>query len=285
MTLQCVILAGGLGTRMRPVTESVPKALLPVSGRPFVDWQLRLLAARGVRRVVLSIGYRGDMVRDHVGDGSRFGVDVSWVDEGAELRGTGGALRLALDGRALEDEFFVLYGDSYLPVPLGDVEEAWRGSGMPALMTVMRNEGRWDASNVVYRDGRVLLYDKAASPEEQAQMRWIDYGLSVLTREVVGERFRAGEVADLADLMRDLSRAGRLAGFEATERFYEIGSPAGLQDLESYLAGESWGPTQTDQPSGRPSPPIGKPRGGPGPGDHSGLLLELSKESEKWRRE
>jgi MurNAc alpha-1-phosphate uridylyltransferase len=238
MTLPCVILAGGLGTRMRPVTQSIPKALLPVSGRPFVDWQLRRLAAEGVQRVVLSIGYRGNLLRDHVGDGARFGLAVSWVDEGDQLRGTGGALRLALDRRALEDEFFVLYGDSYLPIPMQDVEEAWRGSGMPALMTVMRNEGRWDASNVVYGDGRVLLYDKAPSPQERARMRWIDYGLSVLTREVVGDRFGAGEVADLAELMRDLSRAGRLAGFEATERFYEVGSPGGLRDLESYLAGE-----------------------------------------------
>src|SRR5919197_6751225 len=97
MSLQCVILAGGLGTRMRPATEAIPKALVPVLGSPFADWQLRLLASRGVERVVYSVGYRGDMLRDHVGDGSCFGLQVAWVDEGDDLRGTGGALRLAPD--------------------------------------------------------------------------------------------------------------------------------------------------------------------------------------------
>jgi NDP-sugar pyrophosphorylase family protein len=221
---------------MRPLTESIPKALVPVAGRPFVDWQLRLLAARGVRQVVFSIGYRGDLLRDHVGDGSRLGVTVTWVDEGEELRGTGGAVRLALDRGAVEDEFFVLYGDSYLPVGMHGVEEAWRRSGLPALMTVMRNEGQWDTSNVIYGDGCVLLYDKSPPPERRADMRWIDYGLSVLTREVVTARIEAGQVVDLADLLRDLSRTRQLAGFEVTERFYEVGSAGGVRDLESYLA-------------------------------------------------
>src|SRR2546423_10740605 len=139
MNLQCVILAGGLGTRMRPETGTIPKALVSVHGAPFADWQLRHLAAQGVERVVYSIGYRGDMLRDHVGDGSGFGLQVTWVDEGSDLRGTGGALRLALDGGALDDAFFVLYGDSYLPVSMARVADAWRFGGVPALMTGMRH--------------------------------------------------------------------------------------------------------------------------------------------------
>jgi NDP-sugar pyrophosphorylase family protein len=233
--LQCVVLAGGAGTRMRPHTETVPKALLPVLGRPFADWQLRLLAAGGVERLLYSVGYKGEMIHDFIGDGSRWGLRVSYVDEGERLRGTGGALRLALDEGALDDEFFVLYGDSYLPTDLRAVEQAWRRAQQPALMTVYRNDDRWDESNAIYADGRVILYDKSRPANRVAQMRWIDYGLSVLSQPCV-ERIPAGELVDLADLLHDLSTQGQLAGFEVTERFYEAGSPIGVRDLERYLS-------------------------------------------------
>lgn len=232
--LQCVILAGGIGTRMRPATEEMPKALIPVLERPFCDWQLELLAEQGVERVLYSVGYKGEMLRDHVGDGGRFGLRVSYVDEGSELRGTGGALRLALDEGALEEAFFVLYGDSYLPVDMAAIQAAWEATDDPALMTVFRNDGQWDTSNAIYADRKVVLYDKDRPAEQVAQMHWIDYGLSVLTREVV-ERVPGNSVSDLADLTRELSREGSLAGYEVTQRFYEAGSPDGLADLETYL--------------------------------------------------
>ncbi len=234
--LQCVVLAGGIGTRMRPQTEEMPKALLPVLGRPFADWQLELLAKQGIERVLYSVGYRGEMIRDHVGDGSRWGLEINYVDEGHQLRGTGGALRLALDLGELEEAFFVLYGDSYLPVDLGAVERAWEQTPLPALMTVFRNDGQWDASNAIYDDGRVVLYDKDRPADRVEEMHWIDYGLSILTREVVAQ-VPGREPADLADLMRGLSREGQLAGFEVSERFYEAGTPEGLRDLERYLSG------------------------------------------------
>src|SRR5512133_925806 len=234
--LQCVILAGGIGTRMRPETERIPKALLPVLGRPFADWQLKLLGARGIERVLYSVGYRGEMIRDHIGDGDRFGLDVKYVDEGEHLRGTGGALRLAYDLGELEEAFFVLYGDSYLPIDYAAVERAWEETPLSALMTVLRNEGRWDASNAIYADGRVVLYDKSRPADRVEEMRWIDYGLSVLSRDPIGDRCVPGAVSDLAELMRDLSRDGQLAGFEVSERFYEAGSPEGLADLERYLS-------------------------------------------------
>ena len=236
MTLQCVILAGGLGTRMRPVTETIPKALVPVLGVPFVDWQLQLLAGQGIDRVLLSVGYRGDMLRQHLGDGSRFGLRLTWIDEGCDLRGTGGALRLALDAGALEDDFFVLYGDSYLPIAMADVERAWQRCHGRALMTVMRNEGRWDASNVILSEERVVLYDKSRPARRRREMRWIDYGLSILTADVIARRTSSGSSADLADILRELSVEGTLAAFEVAERFYEAGSPDGLADLEAYLS-------------------------------------------------
>lgn len=235
MPLQCVILAGGLGTRMRPFTESLPKALLPVRGVPFADWQLAQLARQGIERVVYSVGYLGWMLKEHIGDGSRFDLSVAWVDEADQLRGTGGALRLALDQGALDDAFLVLYGDSYLPVAVPEVERAWECCDMPALMTVMRNEERWDASNAIFVDGRVVLYDKRRPRTRIDEMRWIDYGLSILTSRVVASRIEPDAVADLADLYHDLSIEGRLAGFEVSERFYEIGTADGLADLEAHL--------------------------------------------------
>jgi len=235
--LQCVILAGGIGIRLRPLTEETPKALLPVRGRPFADWQLRLLAEQGVERVLYSIGYRGEMIREFVGDGERWGLEVGYVDEGDELRGTGGALRLALDEGALEEAFFVLSGDSYLPAELRPIESAWEETELPALMTVFRNEDQWDRSNAIYQDGQVVLFDKDRPPDRADEMHWIDYGLSALSCEVIAERVPpdAG-VTDLADLMRELSREGKLAGFEVSERFYEAGSREGLRELEQYLA-------------------------------------------------
>ena len=230
--MQCVILAGGLGTRMRPFTQTVPKALLDVAGRPFADHQLELLSDQGFTDVVFSVGYLGDMIRDHVGTGRRWGLHVSYVDEGARLRGTAGALRLAIEHGVVADQFAVLYGDSYLPIDVEPVADAFTRGGMPALMTVLHNRNRWDASNVAYADGMVLRYEKGV---DDPAMEYIDYGLGWWERFAIEERVEPGRVSDLADLYRDLSRQGLLAGYEVHERFYEIGSPAGLAELEARM--------------------------------------------------
>jgi MurNAc alpha-1-phosphate uridylyltransferase len=232
--VQSVILAGGLGTRMWPEARAVPKTLLPVAGRPFADWQLEWLAAAGVTSVVYCIGYLGDQVRDHVGDGATYGLTVSYVDEGERLRGTAGALRLALDQDELDETFLVLYGDSWLQVDPADVFATARASELPALMTVFRNDGRFDASNVEYAEGRVVRYEKGLEVTPPA-MRWIDYGLSAFSRDLIATRVAAGEVADLAPLCTALAAEGRLAGYLVSERFYEIGSPRGLAEAEALL--------------------------------------------------
>lgn len=231
--LPCVILAGGLGTRMRPLTDHIPKSLLPVLGRPFAELQLEWLAGQGVEHVVYSIGYRADMIRAALGSGERFKLLLDYVDEGEDLRGSGGALRLALDRRALPTEFFVMYGDSYLSVDLRAVEQRWRACAKPALMTVLRNAGQWDRSNVVFHDGEVF-YDKRAA-DDTPGMDWIDYGLSVVRADTIGTWLPPGGRGDLGDLFHELSKRGDLAGFEVSERFYEIGSAAGLAELEQHL--------------------------------------------------
>ena len=233
--MQCLILAGGLATRMRPLTERIPKALIPAAGRPFVDHQLVHLATHGVSDVVLSIGHHGETLRAHVGDGARFGLRVRYVDEGSELRGTAGALRLALDEGVLEETFLVTYGDSFLPVDFAGVHAAFLAAGKPALMTVFRNEGRWDTSNVIFDGRMVTLYDKQRRSRPAAEFTFIDYGLSAIERRIVAGEIPAGVKADLADLFFALSPRGELAGLEVHERFYEIGSPVGLEDFERWL--------------------------------------------------
>ena len=233
--MQCVILAGGLATRMRPLTDRIPKALIPVEGRPFVDHQLGWLAGHGVTDVVLSIGYRGDEIRAHVGHQTDLGLRVRYVDEGSDLRGTAGALRLALHEGALEERFLVTYGDSFLPIDFGVVFRAFADCGAPALMTVFRNQDRWDESNVVFDGGRLILYDKRRRTRPAADFTHIDYGLSALDRRTIADDTTAGTKADLADLFFTLSRRGDLAGLEVSERFYEIGSPAGLEDFAAWV--------------------------------------------------
>jgi NDP-sugar pyrophosphorylase family protein len=219
---------------MRPLTETVPKTLLTVNGMSFAHYQLEWLARQGITHVVYSIAHFGQMVRDFVGDGSRWGLRVRYVDEGETLLGTAGALRLALDCHELDEHFCILYGDSYLRM---DLRAAWRcyeASGKPALMTVLRNEGQWDVSNVEFRNGELVLYDKRPGPH-RGRMRYIDYGLSIATRSAIEEMAPSGAKADLADVFHTLSALGRLAGFEVSDRFYEIGSPQGLADLEQFL--------------------------------------------------
>lgn len=155
---------------------------------------------------------------------------IRWVDEGEKLRGTGGALRFAFEQGVLDESFLVIYGDSFLPVRFAPVWQAFEASRQPALMTVLRNEGRWDKSNAVYQDGRVLLYDKQQSPD----MRYIDYGLLAFSRHLFADE--TAEVFDLASLLTQLSRTRQLAGYEVSERFYEVGSASGLIDLDRYLA-------------------------------------------------
>ena len=222
------ILAGGLATRLRPITEKIPKSLVPVAGRPILAHQLEMLHAQGIRRAVLCIGFLGEMIQREFG-AEACGVKLDYSFDGEKLLGTGGAIRRALP--KLGNEFFILYGDSYLPIPYGPVAEFFQQSGKPGLMTVYHNEGRYDTSNVVFRDGEIAVYDKKKrSPE----MRHIDYGLSLFKASVF-EAYAADQAFDLAEVMGKLVREKQLAGYEVQERFYEMGSPAGLAELETLL--------------------------------------------------
>jgi NDP-sugar pyrophosphorylase family protein len=224
------ILAGGLGTRLGEQARTIPKALQPVAGEPFLFHQLRLLRRHGARRVVLCVGHLGDQIAAAAGDGSAFDLEIAVVHDGPVPVGTAGAVRGALP--ELGDEFLVLYGDTYLRIDYRDVQRAFRAAGAPALMTVLRNEGRWDTSNAVYSDGWVRRHDKRNPTPDMA---WIDYGLAILTPRALGA---APEAPDLAEVYATLADRGELAGYEATNRFYEIGTPAALAETERWLAAQ-----------------------------------------------
>lgn len=220
--MQCVILAGGLGTRVEDRTKGVPKSLVEIEGRPFLDYQLTHMANVGVQEIVLCLGHLGAQIRSFVGDGSQWGLRVKWVDEGPIPLGTGVALRMARDQGKLANRFLLTYGDSYLPIDFRKIYD----HAAPAVMAVLKNKDQWDESNVVFRHGRVALYSK----RKRSDMEYIDYGLSAL-RQTVIEGYLPKNVAEL---LEGLSLDDQLAGYEVSERFYEVGSPEGIEDFVKF---------------------------------------------------
>lgn len=227
--LPVAILAGGLATRLRPITETIPKALIEIAGEPFVNHQLRYLKKQGISTVVLCIGYLGEMIQAVVGDGAQFGLQVHYSFDGPKLLGTGGAIKAALP--MLGPNFYIFYGDSYLPIEFEPVEKAYFSSNKLGLMTVLRNNNQWDKSNVIYENGLLVEYNKELV---KSNMSYIDYGLGILRAEVFNA-YPEGESFDLSKVYNDLSLKNQLFGFEVQDRFYEIGSHQGIVETEEYL--------------------------------------------------
>jgi NDP-sugar pyrophosphorylase family protein len=223
------ILAGGLATRLRPTTDKMPKALLEVAGEPFLVHQLRLLRSHGFRRIVLCVGYLGEMIEAKLGDGSKLDLEIDYSFDGPTLLGTGGALRRAIP--KLGEEFLAIYGDSYMPVDYAQIVQAFVLSGKPALMTILENAGRWDTSNVCFEAGEIRCYNKKMRTPE---MRHIDYGIAALTAAVFAG-FPENAAFDLGDVYSRLVSEKQMAAYQVKQRFYEIGSPRGLAELDSLL--------------------------------------------------
>lgn len=227
--LPVAILAGGFATRLWPLAKTLPKALIEICGRPFIDWQMKLLAQNEIERVVICVAHKAEMIQAFVGDGRRYGIQVDYSKDGPTQLGTGGAIRNALP--SLGNEFMVLYGDSYLPIAYRDVEAAFHRARKPALMTVYRNDGAYDASNVVFSYGQLQKYSKGG---QDPAMTHIDYGLSAFDSSLF-ERYPLGSYIDLSDICANLSATESLAGYEIHERFYEIGSHRGIKDFSQYI--------------------------------------------------
>jgi len=227
--LPVAILAGGLATRLRPITEKIPKLLIEVAGEPFFSHQIRLLKKAGLTRLVLCVGYLGEKITELYGDGSKWGVQIEYSFDGNKLLGTGGALIRARP--KLGDTFYVLYGDSYLPIDYQAVGEFFLKSNRLGLMTVYENHGHYDTSNVQFEAGEIKVYDKK---NKTPQMHHIDYGLGVF-RAAAFDGFPRDTIVDLAEVQKSLVLKKQLAGYEIKERFYEIGSPEGLNELDALL--------------------------------------------------
>ncbi len=231
--MKAVILAGGLATRLGQLTKATPKSLIEVAGKPFLWHQLQLLKRNGIESALLLVGYLGEQIQDQFGDGTDVGIALEYSYDGPVLLGTGGAIRRALP--QLPERFFVLYGDSYLPCDYRAVERAFLQSGCEGLMTVYRNEGLFDTSNIEFDGTRIIRYDKK---DRTPAMHHIDYGLEVFHRDVFS-RLPEGQAVDLSAICQDLLRRDKLAAFEVHERFYEIGSHQGIADTATFILARS----------------------------------------------
>lgn len=225
------LLAGGMASRLGAMTERIPKSMLEVAGEPFIAHQLRLLASQGIRDVVICCGHLGGMIADFVGDGEQFGCRARYSFDGPPLLGTGGAIRKALP--LLGPEFWVMYGDSYLTAAFRPALRIFEESGKHGLMTVFRNDDRWDASNVEFAEGRIVRYSKR---ERSPEMRHIDYGLGIYSAAAFAD-WPEGAAFELSELQSNLIARGSMAGSEAAERFFEIGSVDGLAETDAFLRG------------------------------------------------
>jgi len=229
--MQTVILAGGLATRLRPITEKIPKALIEINGIPFIDYQLNYLKKQGITNVVLCTGFLTEQIVDYVGNGSRYGLKVVYSNDGEKLLGTGGAIKNA--ARYLDDDFFILYGDSFLPVQFNPIYNKFKHNKLPALMTILENNNQWDKSNVIFDGIQINLYDKKNYSD---QMNYIDYGLSICKKDIFTKM--TYNMFDLAEVFTSLSKESQLDFYEVHQRFYEIGSQQGIEDFSNFALKE-----------------------------------------------
>jgi NDP-sugar pyrophosphorylase family protein len=227
------ILCGGMATRLKPISDNIPKALVEVSGKPFIFYQLEEVRRQHILDVVLCVGHKGEMIEQAVGDGSRFDLKVQYSFDGSTALGTGGALQKAT--HLLSNHFFVLYGDAFLQVDYKKVYHSFLSSGRKGLMTVFHNAGKWDASNVWLEDEQIRDYSKT---RKTPQMRYIDYGLGILHAAAL-QAFSVNHEFDLAVVYEQLVQDQELAAYEVSKRFYEIGSHGGLKEFRIWLASQS----------------------------------------------
>ncbi|MGD0036171.1 MAG: nucleotidyltransferase family protein [Bacteroidota bacterium] len=223
------VLAGGLATRLYPITLSIPKSMIPIAGEPFIHHQMKLLKRKGIENVILCVGNFSEQIMEFIKDGKKYGLRILYSEDGDRLLGTAGAIKKALP--LMEDPFFITYGDSYLDVDYQSVGNYFLNNNTAALITVIKNENRWDRSNIIFKNGKILRYDKT---KFSLEMQYIDYGLGIFHKEAF-KNIADNTPYDLADLYQELLSRNQLAAFEINNRFYEIGSVSGIKELEANL--------------------------------------------------
>lgn len=226
-----LILAGGLATRLRPLTETIPKSLIEINGIPFVFHQLNLLKSKGIKNVIFCTGYLGESIKNAVGNGNSLGMNIDYINDGESLLGTGGAIKQALPH--LEESFFITYGDSYLDCNYLELQKVFENNSFSAIMSIYKNNNLWDKSNVEFNSdqSKIVNYSKL---NRTPAMNYIDFGLSVVNKSIFKD-FSTRSIFDLAELFESMSHEGILGGFEVKQRFYEIGSTQGIEELNQHL--------------------------------------------------
>ncbi len=224
-----IILAGGLASRLKPITKKIPKSLVKVKGEAFILHQLRNLKNQGIEKIIICVGHLGEKIKDVIGNGSKFDLNINYSSEGEKLLGTGGAILNAM--HYINDDFFILYGDSWLEINYKQVYKKYIDSKKLGLMTVYKNSNLWDKSNVEFCNNEIKNYSKIHTNKN---MTYIDYGLGILSKKTFNNR-KIGTVFDLSEIYEDLSKRGELANYIAKKRFYEIGSHKGLIEIEEYF--------------------------------------------------
>lgn len=227
--MQIAILAGGMGTRLYPLTRDVPKAMAPAAGKPFLEYQIEMLRKAGVTDIVLLVGNLSDAITTYFGDGSGFGVKIRYSNEGPNLLDTAGAVRHALP--LLGERFFLTFGDSYLRLPYGQIWKDYAGSGREALMTVYRNHNQFDTSDIFVEDGLVRAYQKSP-PLPGAH--YINHGLMILRRDAIAAIPQDTRIS-LQQFLQAVIARGELMAWETQQRFFEIGSPSALKEFEDEI--------------------------------------------------
>lgn len=227
--MQIIILAGGLATRLNQITESTPKSLIKINGKPFIEYQLDYLKSQNINDVIFCVGHLSNQIEDFLGDGSKFGMNIKFSNDGPKLLGTGGAIKNAI--KLLGEDFFVIYGDSYLPIKFSNVFKKYKDQKSIAMMTILKNNNLWDKSNVIIENDRISLYDKVNFSD---QMHYIDYGLTIYKR-IVFKNIKES-IFDLSQVLNNLSVKGDLDFYEVNSRFYEIGSINGINAFKEYIS-------------------------------------------------
>jgi len=223
-----IILAGGLATRLYPETLKIPKSLIKINNDPFIKHQLLLLKSKGINNVVLSLGNLGDKVEKYVNENNNFGLEIDFSFDGTKLLGTGGAIKNAFP--KLSNPFGIIYGDSFLNIEYLDIINYFKQYSALGLMTVLKNNNLWDKSNIVFRDGKIIEYNK----DKSGGYEYIDFGFSILKKESF-EDFLEKDIFDLKEVFYKLVNDNQLIGYEVFNRFYEIGSVSGINETENYI--------------------------------------------------
>lgn len=224
-----LILAGGLGTRLGKLSKNTPKSLMNINGKPFIDYQLKYLKLQGVNEVVICTGYLGEQIKNYVGNGIKFNLQISYSEDGPKKLGTGGAILKAL--RLLPDFFFVMYGDSFLQINVRKIQEFFVNNSCLVLMSIIKNDNKWDRSNVALKENNIIFYNKVKTSKK---MHYIDYGISLISKKSFF-KYDFDDAFDLSEFYSLLSIDSLIHGYIIKKRFYEIGSVKGISETEEFL--------------------------------------------------